>query len=95
MEEEAVLKKEHRDALFQKLREDPKFREVLKKDWRAALKQMKIDPDMVAKGKLSRQDTLSFAGARMVSDIIIIIEEVLENRERISLSETVNFEARK
>ena len=42
MPDSTVLTKEQRDALFTKLREDPKFREMMKKDWKEALSSVKI-----------------------------------------------------
>lgn len=88
------MKTEQRDVLFKTLREDPNFRELLKKDWRAALKKIDIDPQMVAKTKLSREETIPLTMGRSRASIIIVIS-ALENREQISMSDTVNFEARR
>ncbi len=93
IEEKGVLKKEHRDALFTKIREEPKFRDLLKKDWRAALKEMKIDPETVVKGKLTREE-ISTLAQQSGWEIIIIIFEASLGLERIRTSEAMNFEAR-
>lgn len=90
---EAVSAKQ-RDALFEKLREDPKFREALKKDWRGALGELKIDPKAVAKGTLSRKEIGDFINQRAGWTIEIIISNRFTGSERISMAEAVNFEAR-
>ncbi len=93
-EEKTVLTHAHKDKLFSKLREDSKFRELMKKDWRAALKETDIDPETVVKGTLSRQEIDNFARQRAGWEIIIVIFARDTGLERVSLSEAVNFEAR-
>jgi hypothetical protein len=88
-----VLKKEQRDALFAKLRDDAKLRAMLKKDWKAALKSVNIDPATVAKGTLSRREVESFANQRAGWEIIIVIS-ARQGLDKIRVNEAVNFEAR-
>ncbi len=88
-----VLKKEQRDALFTKLREDPKLRSMIKQDWKAALKSLKIDPATVAKGTISRKEVENFANQRAGWEIIIVVFE-RGGLEKIRINEAVNFEAR-
>jgi hypothetical protein len=93
-EAEQVINKEQRETLFSKLREDPAFRETMKKDWRGALKQAKIDPEAVVHGTLSRQEVENFARQRAGWEIIIVISAMQRGAERVQLNEAVNFEAR-
>jgi hypothetical protein len=88
-----VIKKEERDRLFSMLREKPEFREMIKKDWRAALKEVGIDAEKVVKGELSRQEIESFAKQRAGWEIIIVIF-ARSGLEKIRINEAVNFEAR-
>lgn len=93
-EEKSVLSNASKDKLFTKLREDPKFRDLMKKDWRAALKETDINPETVVKGTLSRQEIENFAQQRAGWEIIIVIFVRDAGLERVSLSEAVNLEAR-
>ena len=90
---EAVSAKQ-RDALFERLRDDPKFRDAMKKDWRAAIGELKIDPKAVAKGTLSRKEIGDFLNQRAGWTIEIVFFNRLTGNEQISLGEAVNFEAR-
>lgn len=87
------VNREQRDMLFNKLREDPQFREALKKDWKAALKQVKIDPELVAKGELSRREIENFANQKAGWEIVIVIS-ARTGLDRVSINEAVNFQAR-
>lgn len=93
-EEMSVLSHHQKDTLFTKLREDPKFRELMKKDWRAALTEVNIKPESVVKGTLSRQEIENFAQQRAGWEIIIIIFDPRSALERVSLGEAVNMAAR-
>lgn len=93
MAREVVSAKE-RDRLFGKLREDAKFREMMKKDWREALKAVEIEPDAVVKGTLTREEVESFVQQRAAWTITIVISAARRGMEQIKLSEAVNFEAR-
>ena len=93
-EEKTVLTHEQKDKLFARLRDDPKFRELMKKDWRAAFKESAIDPDAVVNGTLSRQEIDNFALQRAGWEIIVVIFVRDLGLPRVSLSEAVNFEAR-
>ena len=83
-----------RDSLFSKLKDDPKFRETMKKDWRAAVQELKIRPDAVAKGALSRREIGDFINQRAGWTIEIVIFNRFTGSERVHLNEAVNFEAR-
>ena len=83
-----------RDALFNKLKEDPKFRDAMKKDWREAVQQLKIKPDAIAKGVLSRTEIEDFLGQRAGWTIEIVISAKVPGADRVQLAEAVNFEAR-
>ena len=87
------VNKEQREVLFDKLREDRKFREAIKKDWKAALKELRIEPEMVAKGELSRREIESFGQQKAGWEIVIVIS-ARNGLDRISLNESVNFQAR-
>ena len=83
-----------RDILFSKIREDDEFRELMKQDWRKALQQMNIDPELI--GETLEKDDERFAGSPF-SEVYIIIE----NKDKFSVDahnygvlEAVNFEAR-
>ncbi len=88
-----VISVRQRDALFNKLKDDPEFREAMKKDWRAALEKLRIKPDAVAKGTLSRREIDDFIGQRAGWTIEIVIA-AKPGAERVQVSEAVNFEAR-
>jgi hypothetical protein len=83
-----------RDALFTKLKDDPKFRDAMKKDWREAVQQMKIKPEAIAKGVLSRREIEDFLGQRAGWVIEIVISARVPGAERVQVAEAVNFEAR-
>ena len=90
---EAISAKQ-RDDLFNKLRDDPAFRETMKKDWRAAVQQLKIDPAHIAKGALSRREVGDFLAQRAGWTIEIIIFSKFSGAERVEMKEAVNFEVR-
>ena len=92
-EEKQVLRNEQKDKLFAKLRAEPAFREMIKKDWRAALREVQIDPETVANGTLTREEYDNFAAQRAAGYIIIIIG-LRNGLEQVSLGEAVNFQAR-
>jgi hypothetical protein len=92
--EKSVLTAKQRDALFTGLKDDPKFRELLKKDWRAALKEAKLNPDAVVKGTLSRTEIENFASQRAGWTIEIVIFNRDSGLENIAVKEALNFEAR-
>lgn len=83
-----------RDILFSKIREDDEFRELMKQDWRKALQQMNIDPELI--GETLEKDDERFAGSPFAEVYIVI-----ENKDKFSVDannygvlEAVNFEAR-
>lgn len=90
----SVLSVKQRDALFTTLKDDPKFRELIKKDWRAGLKKAGIDPEAVVKGTLSRSEIENFASQRAGWTIEIVIFARELGMENISFKEAMNFEAR-
>ena len=89
-----VVSREQRDKLFDRLVEEPAFREAVKKDWQAAFKQAGIDPQAVAKGTLTRQEVANFAGQRAGWEIVIVIFARDLGQQRIETRDAVNFEAR-
>jgi hypothetical protein len=94
MPEKTVLTNRQKDQLFTMLKEDPKFRELMKQDWRKALESVRIKPDAVAKGVLSRNEIETFLGQRAGWVIEIVIAGRVPGMETIELKEAVNFEAR-
>lgn len=88
-----VLSKDERDKLFGMLREKPEFRELMKKDYRAALKEALIDPEVVVKGTLSREEIENFAQQRAAWTITIVIF-ARQGLDQIRINEMVNFETR-
>ena len=94
MADREAISARQRDALFTKLRDDPKFRDAMKKDWRAAIQEMKINPKSVAKGALTRKEIGDFIGQRAGWTIEIIIVNRFTGMEKISVAEAVNFDAR-
>jgi len=89
-----VVSAVQRDALFNKLRDDPAFREAMKKDWKAAVKHVGINPDVVAKGTLSREEVNDFAAQRSGWTIHIVISTSASEAQRVQLSDAVNFAPR-
>ncbi|MCC7157815.1 MAG: hypothetical protein IT161_24765 [Bryobacterales bacterium] len=94
MPEKTVLSNRQKDQLFTMLKDDPKFRELMKEDWKRALETVKIKPDAVAKGVLTRNEIESFLGQRAGWTIEIVIAAHRPDMEAIQLKEAVNFEAR-
>jgi hypothetical protein len=92
--ERTVLTAKQRDALFTSLKDDPKFRELIKKDWRAALKKSNVNPDAVVRGTLSRTEIENFASQRAGWTIEIVIFNKDFGLENIAVKEALNFEAR-
>ncbi|HSE37810.1 MAG TPA: hypothetical protein VLG74_10940 [Blastocatellia bacterium] len=92
--ERSVLTAKQRDALFTSLKDDPKFRELIKKDWRAALKKTNVNPDAVVRGTLSRTEIENFASQRAGWTIEIVIFNKDLGLENIAVKEALNFEAR-
>jgi hypothetical protein len=92
--ERSVLTAKQRDALFTSLKDDPKFRELIKKDWRAALKKTNVDPNAVVRGTLSRTEIENFASQRAGWTIEIVIFNKDFGLENIAVKEALNFEAR-
>ena len=89
------ISRQQRDELFARLRKEPRFRQMMKKDWRAVLKEAEIDPEAVAKGTLSREEIEQFAQQRAAWTIVIVISARLPFAgEQIKFSEAVNFEKR-
>ena len=94
MPDKTVLTNRQKDQLFAMIKEDPKFRTMMKEDWRKALESVKIKPDAVAKGVLSRNEIESFLGQRAGWTIEIVIAAHRPDMEAIQVKEAVNFEAR-
>lgn len=94
MPEKTVLTNRQKDQLFTMLKDDPKFREMMKQDWKKALETVKIKPESVAKGVLTRNEIESFLGQRAGWTIEIVISAHRPDIESIQLKEAVNFEAR-
>ena len=88
------LTTKQRDALFSKLRDDPAFREAMKKDWREAVTALKIKPELIAKGALSRREIDDFINQRAGWTIEIVISGKVPGAERVQINEAVNFVAR-
>jgi|WetSurMetagenome_2_1015567.scaffolds.fasta_scaffold730490_1 hypothetical protein len=92
-----TLSPRQRDALFAKLKDDPKFRDQMKKDWRSAMSAMKIKPEAIVKGVLSRQEIEQFPGQSAAWTIEIVISGKVgpDAVESIATKEAINFAARK
>ncbi len=89
-----IVHPEHRDKLFARVQEDPKFRQMLKKDWREAFAEMEIDPEKVIGGRLTREEMATFAQQRAAWTITIVIS-ARSGIDQIAINEAVNFEARR
>lgn len=94
MPEKTVLSNRQKDLIFNKLKADPKFRELMKQDWKKALASVRVKPDAVVKGVLSRNEIESFIGQRAGWTIEIVISSGRPELEAIQLKEAVNFEIR-
>jgi len=89
-----VISARQRDDLFNRLRDDPAFRETMKRDWRAAVRELGINPEQVAKGALSRREVADFLAQRAGWTIEIIIFSRFSGAESVEVGEAVNFAAR-
>jgi len=89
-----VISARQRDDLFNKLRDDPAFRETMKRDWRAAVREIGINPEQLAKGALSRSEVADFLAQRAGWTIEIVISSRFSDAERVAVNEAVNFAAR-
>jgi hypothetical protein len=94
MPDTEVVSAQQRDALFNKLRDDPAFRDAMKKDWRAAVQQLHINPATVAKGTLSRSEVGDFLAQAAGWTIEIVISSRATGAERVEMKDGVNFAAR-
>jgi hypothetical protein len=92
--ERAALTPKQRDLLFGKLRDDPAFREAMKKDWRSAVTTLKIKPDAIVKGALSRREIDDFINQRAGWTIEIVIAGRVPGQERVEINQAVNFQER-
>ena len=83
-----------RDLLFSKIREDDEFRDLMKEDWRSALEQLNIDPEMVA--ETLEKDDERFA-ASPFSRVFIVIDNkdtFTVDADSYGVLDAVNFETR-
>ncbi len=83
-----------RDMLFGKIRDDDEFRELMKRDWRKALEEINIDPEIV--GETLEKDDERFAVSPF-SEVFIVVEN--KNKFTVEANdsgmvEAVNFESR-
>lgn len=85
------LKREQREKLFEKLKEDREFRELMKKDWRAALGKLNLKADDVVGGILKREEIEEFKRQAAGWTIEVVISAKAVNDERIKISEAVLF----
>lgn len=94
-----VLTEKQRDALFKRLRDDPKFRELMRKDWRAAMKAVNINPQTVAKSTITNADLMPSTKSGIDVDVGFnsgwTISVVNFGKESIVVKEPVSFERRK
>ncbi len=94
MADKPVLRAAQRDKLFNRLKEDPKLRELMKQDWRAAMQAVGIKPDTIVKGTMSRREIDDYLAQRAGWTIEIVISARNSAAERVQVAEAVNFEAR-
>jgi len=88
-----AIAKEQRDALYQKIQDDNKFREALKTDWRRALTSANIDVRELDQKEIRRQELVPMPGAaRAGVTIVIIIFAKLAGVEEIRFEDSVVFE---
>lgn len=95
MPDKPVLRATQRDRLFNRLKDDPKLREMMKQDWRAAMQAVGIKPETIVKGTMSRREIDDYLAQRAGWTIEIVISSRTTGAERVQVSEAVNFEARK
>lgn len=89
-----VLTKAQRDALFLKVRTDPKFRELVKKNWKAAMRAIGIYPLVVADKTITLKDE-GLAGQKGDGAYwTIVILDKGKPRANLILGDSLGFEKR-
>ncbi|MCP4230599.1 MAG: hypothetical protein GY771_10720 [bacterium] len=81
-----------RDMLFGKIREDGDFRDLMKRDWRSALEQLNIDPELV--GETLEKDDERFAISPFSEVFIVIETKFMLKADNYGTLDAVNFETR-
>ena len=91
---DGALTPAQRDMLFGKIRDDDEFRELMKRDWRKALEEINIDPEIV--GETLEKDDERFAVSPF-SEVFIVVEnknKFTVEADSSGMVEAVNFESR-
>jgi len=90
-----VISRDQREKLVELVKKDPKFRELLKKDWPAAMKQAGVDAKELKGRVLKESQFQPFKGGSTKASIEIIIEIFAAAREeRIRVEDIVVFNER-
>ena len=82
-----------RERLYERIRDDPSFREALKEIWKQALGSVDIDPRELEGKELSRSELVPVtSGAAKAGITIIIIITAARGLDEIRLEDSVVFE---
>lgn len=96
MADTLVVSQEQRQCLVELAKKDTRFRELIKSDWRAALKQAGINPRDVKDAVIRQTDLSPFKGGLATAGIEITIEIMsVAREERINMSDIVVFDQAK
>jgi hypothetical protein len=88
-----ALTTEQRERLYERIREDPSFREALKENWRKALGSVEIDPRELEGKELTRSELVPVtSGAARAGITIVIIITAARGLDEIRLEDSVVFE---
>ncbi len=88
---EQGLSREQRTVLFDKLRYEPQFRELMKENWKLALKEVGIKSEEVIGGIIKRQEIEEFAQQTKGWDITIEFSGRTPKQQRVQVNEAVVF----
>jgi hypothetical protein len=84
-----VISTKDRDQLCEKLKSDPKFRELMKEDWKRAFSDVGINPAPLVGKNVEYKETVPLTGGPVASSIIIMIAAA--RADEVSIEDSVLF----
>ena len=88
---EYTIKNKQRQDLYEKIRKDPAFRELLKDSWEQAVKSIGIDPETLKGKQLKGHEVVPVDSGAVASAIIIVISGV-KRTDEIEIEDKVVFD---
>lgn len=88
---EFEIKAEDRNKLYEKLRKDPEFRELMKDSWEEAIKSLGVDPATLRGKQLKGHEVVPVDSGAVASSIIIVISRPTA-QDSIEIEDKVVFD---